>query len=100
MVVVSYVTCSRMRQIQAHEIHHDKGLDVRLSEHPSGGGQGSLISLPLPQASQEDMRLDGYLEYRYAAKASYIYKHPCLLRDSNPRPTALQSAFLTPTPDE
>ncbi|GFU37739.1 hypothetical protein TNCV_1466091 [Trichonephila clavipes] len=33
-----------------------------------------------------------------AAKALYIYKHPCLLQDSNPVPTAPQSASLTTTP--
>ncbi|GFX17171.1 hypothetical protein TNCV_2856941 [Trichonephila clavipes] len=35
----------------------------------------------------------------HAAKALYIYKHPCLLRDSNPDPMALQSASLTIIPD-
>ncbi|GFS55643.1 hypothetical protein TNCV_131591 [Trichonephila clavipes] len=34
-----------------------------------------------------------------ATKALYIYKHPCLLRDSNPGPTAQQSASLTTIPD-
>ncbi|GFV67967.1 transposable element Tcb1 transposase [Trichonephila clavipes] len=32
-------------------------------------------------------------------KALYIYKHPCLLRDSNPGPTAFQLASLTTIPD-
>ncbi|GFX13052.1 hypothetical protein TNCV_2357081 [Trichonephila clavipes] len=36
----------------------------------------------------------------YAAKALYIYKHPCLLRDSNPVPTAPQSLSLTTIPVE
>ncbi|GFX81491.1 uncharacterized protein TNCV_4508981 [Trichonephila clavipes] len=53
----------------------------------SGGGQRSPTSLPLPPTSRADLRLDGYLEYPHAAKALYIYKHPCLLRDSNPDPT-------------
>ncbi|GFW54034.1 hypothetical protein TNCV_3828421 [Trichonephila clavipes] len=35
----------------------------------------------------------------HAAKALYIYKHPCLLRDSNPVPTTSQSASLTTIPD-
>ncbi|GFU65523.1 uncharacterized protein TNCV_634461 [Trichonephila clavipes] len=56
------------------------------------GGQGPP---PLPPTSHEDLRLDGYLEYPHVAKALYIYKHPCLLRDSNPDPTAPQSASLT-----
>ncbi|GFT19578.1 hypothetical protein TNCV_2534571 [Trichonephila clavipes] len=83
-----------------HEIHHGKGLDVRLSlalalnsiqvtEGDSlGKCQGSPTSHPLPLTSREDLRLDGCLEYPHATKAVYIYKHPCLLRDSNPDPTA------------
>ncbi|GFV56045.1 uncharacterized protein TNCV_2266311 [Trichonephila clavipes] len=42
----------------------------------------------LPPTSREDLRLDGYLEYLHTAKALYIYKHPCLLWDLNPGPTA------------
>ncbi|GFT56193.1 hypothetical protein TNCV_129891 [Trichonephila clavipes] len=48
--------------------------------------------------TREDLRL-GYLEYPHGAKAQYIYKHPCLLRDLNPVPTAPQAASLTPRPD-
>ncbi|GFU56013.1 hypothetical protein TNCV_1490141, partial [Trichonephila clavipes] len=33
-----------------------------------------------------------------AAKALYIYKHPYILRDSNPSPTAQQPASLTTIP--
>ncbi|GFX45068.1 hypothetical protein TNCV_3431161 [Trichonephila clavipes] len=36
----------------------------------------------------------------HAAQGLYIYKHPYLLRDSNPVPTAQQSASLTTVPDE
>ncbi|GFV18077.1 uncharacterized protein TNCV_168811 [Trichonephila clavipes] len=64
----------------------------------SGGGQRPPTSLPFPPTTREDLRLDGYLETPPAAKALYIYKHPCLLRDSNPVPTALQSASLTTIP--
>ncbi|GFW60796.1 hypothetical protein TNCV_2672171 [Trichonephila clavipes] len=60
-------------------------------ENP-GGGQGPPTSLPLPPTTREDLQLDGYLEYPHTAKALYIYKHPCLLRDSNPVPTASQSS--------
>ncbi|GFV02460.1 uncharacterized protein TNCV_1023881 [Trichonephila clavipes] len=67
-------------------------------EH-SRGGQGYPTSLPLPPTSREDLRLDGYLEYPHAAKALYIYKHPCLLWDSNRDPTAPQSASLTTMPN-
>ncbi|GFX17316.1 uncharacterized protein TNCV_3553211 [Trichonephila clavipes] len=67
-------------------------------EHP-GGGQGHPTSPPLPSTSREDMRLDGYLKYPHAAKALYIYKHPCLLRDSDRVTTAQQSASLTTKPD-
>ncbi|GFV43497.1 hypothetical protein TNCV_4592211 [Trichonephila clavipes] len=54
-----------------------------------GDSQRLPTSLPLPPTSREDLRLDGYLEYLDAANALYIYKHPCLFRDSNPVPTAL-----------
>ncbi|PRD23065.1 UNVERIFIED_CONTAM: hypothetical protein NCL1_47415 [Trichonephila clavipes] len=70
----------------------------RNGEH-SGGGQRPPTSPPLPLRSREDLRLDGYLEYPYATKALYIYKHSCLLWDSNPVPTAQQSASLTTIPD-
>ncbi|GFT74049.1 uncharacterized protein TNCV_3707831 [Trichonephila clavipes] len=64
-----------------------------------GGGQVPPISLLLPP-TWKDLPLDGYLKYPYAAKALYIYKHPCLLRDSNPAPTAPQSASLTAIPED
>ncbi|GFV26677.1 uncharacterized protein TNCV_4059971 [Trichonephila clavipes] len=63
------------------------------------GGQRPPASLLLPPTSRDDLRLDGYLEYPPAMKALYIYKHPCLLRDSNPVPTVQQSASLTTIPD-
>ncbi|GFT00256.1 uncharacterized protein TNCV_2738231 [Trichonephila clavipes] len=48
----------------------------------------------LPPTSREDLQLDGYLEYPHVTKALYIYKHPCLLRDSDPGSTAQQSVSL------
>ncbi|GFU82529.1 uncharacterized protein TNCV_3629951 [Trichonephila clavipes] len=57
-----------------------------LRENTLEGGQRPPNSLPLPPTSREDLRLDGYLEYSHAAKALFINKHPCLLRDSNPGP--------------
>ncbi|GFV58873.1 uncharacterized protein TNCV_4132351 [Trichonephila clavipes] len=51
-----------------------------LRENTLGRDQGSPNYLPLPPTTREDLRLNGYLEYRHAAKALYIYKHPCLLR--------------------
>ncbi|GFU95132.1 uncharacterized protein TNCV_4139161 [Trichonephila clavipes] len=56
------------------------------------------LELSIPPTTGEDMRLDGYLEYPHAAKALYTYKHLCLLRNSNPVPTAAQSASLTTIP--
>ncbi|GFW94838.1 hypothetical protein TNCV_4248781 [Trichonephila clavipes] len=49
----------------------------------SGGRQRTPTSLPLIPASREELQLNSYLEYSHAVKALYIYKHPCLLRDSN-----------------
>ncbi|GFW51245.1 uncharacterized protein TNCV_3595271 [Trichonephila clavipes] len=45
---------------------------------------------PLPPTSRKDMRLDGNLEYPHATETLYIFKHSCLVRDSNPGPTAPQ----------
>ncbi|GFU33074.1 uncharacterized protein TNCV_4156311 [Trichonephila clavipes] len=56
---------------------------------------GPPNSLPLPPTLREDLRFDGYVEYPHAAKTLHIYRHPCLLRDSNPGPMAQQSASLT-----
>ncbi|GFY32290.1 uncharacterized protein TNCV_3557981 [Trichonephila clavipes] len=73
--------------------------DIKILRENSLEGQGPPTSLILPQTSPEDLRLDGYLEYPPIAKALYIYKHPCLLWDSNPGPKAQQSASLTNIPD-
>ncbi|GFV29587.1 uncharacterized protein TNCV_329531 [Trichonephila clavipes] len=92
-------------QNEAHEIHHGKGLScmpvvIRSFEHHTGDSKIWLVSTPklkgntlrvvkgLPPTSQEDLWLDGYLEYYHAAKELYICKHPCLIRDSNPGSTA------------
>ncbi|GFW30113.1 hypothetical protein TNCV_1054241 [Trichonephila clavipes] len=76
-------------QIEAFEIHCGKGLEIRDSQgdYP-GGGQELPTSLLLPPTSQEDLQVNCYLEYPYAAKTLFIYKHPCLLWDSKPGPTA------------
>ncbi|GFW91440.1 helitron_like_N domain-containing protein [Trichonephila clavipes] len=50
------------------------------TEQP-GGSQMHPTSLPFPPTSQEDIRLNGYLEYPHAAKTLYIHKHPYLLLD-------------------
>ncbi|GFW97801.1 uncharacterized protein TNCV_1425641 [Trichonephila clavipes] len=62
------------------------------------GNQRPPTSLTLPPTTLDDLRLDGFLEYSHAAKAQYIYKHPCLLRDSNLVPTAPQSASVVTIP--
>ncbi|GFU64937.1 uncharacterized protein TNCV_785881 [Trichonephila clavipes] len=67
-------------------------------EHHAGEHPGSGQRPPLLPTTRKDLWLDGYLEYPHAAKALYIYKHPCLLRDSNQAPTAPQSASLTTIP--
>ncbi|GFX44201.1 uncharacterized protein TNCV_4119971 [Trichonephila clavipes] len=60
-----------------------------------GNVQGPTTSYPLPPISREDLLLDGTLEYPHAVKALYIYKHSCLLQNSNPVPTTQQSASQT-----
>ncbi|GFW73609.1 uncharacterized protein TNCV_1540641 [Trichonephila clavipes] len=78
--------------------HHTCDITIWLGSTPIlrkntlGGSQEPPTSLPLPPATREDLWLDGYLEYPHAMKALYIYKHPCLPQDSNPGPTAWQSA--------
>ncbi|GFU88132.1 hypothetical protein TNCV_1337011 [Trichonephila clavipes] len=47
--------------------------------------------LSLPPTSREHLRHDGYLECLPATKELYIYKHLCLLRDSNPDPVFLST---------
>ncbi|GFU13643.1 uncharacterized protein TNCV_938911 [Trichonephila clavipes] len=64
-----------------------------------GSYQRPPTSPSLSPNSREDLWLDGYLEYQYIAKALYIYKHPFLLWDSNPGPTAPQAESLTTIPD-
>ncbi|GFU83404.1 hypothetical protein TNCV_2752401 [Trichonephila clavipes] len=58
---------------------------------------GSLCS-PFHPPYEKELRLDDYLDYLHAAKPLYIYKHPCLIRDSNPDPTALRSVSPTTVP--
>ncbi|GFW91639.1 hypothetical protein TNCV_4500581 [Trichonephila clavipes] len=69
--------------------------------HPNLKGEhtGEVRHLSFPPTSREDSQLDGYLEYLHAAKTLYIYKHPCLLRESNSGSTTQQSASLTILPD-
>ncbi|GFV73410.1 uncharacterized protein TNCV_3389261 [Trichonephila clavipes] len=73
-------------------------IPAQLRGRKSHFGQGPPTSLPFPPSSGEDLRLDGYLEYPHTAQALCIYKHACLLWDSNPVPTAPQSASLTTIP--
>ncbi|GFT63198.1 hypothetical protein TNCV_4746951 [Trichonephila clavipes] len=60
---------------------------------------GPPTYLPLPPTSRDDLQLNEHLKLLHAAQAPYIYKHPCFLQDSNPEPTAQQSASLTTIPD-
>ncbi|GFX87075.1 HTH_Tnp_Tc3_2 domain-containing protein [Trichonephila clavipes] len=85
-----------------HKVPHARNMDFLSPSHKEGEnpgrGQGPPTSLPLPGTPREDLQLFGYLEYPHAAKSIYIYKHPRLLRDSNPVPTAPQSASINTTP--
>ncbi|GFW43900.1 hypothetical protein TNCV_4786111 [Trichonephila clavipes] len=56
--------------------------------------RGHPFCLPLPPIFRKDLGLDEYLECPHATQAIYIYKHPCLLRDSNPGLTAQQAEEL------
>ncbi|GFW76578.1 hypothetical protein TNCV_2681951 [Trichonephila clavipes] len=104
-----------MLRIKAHKINLGKELDVcltlaialstiqmtvRFSSNPPQfrgntpwKGQEPPTSLSFQPTSREDLLLDGYLQYPQAAKAIYIYKHPCLLRDS-PRPKGTALSFV------
>ncbi|GFW55200.1 hypothetical protein TNCV_115861 [Trichonephila clavipes] len=64
------------------------------------GWKADPTSLPLPPTSRNDLRLDGCLEYSHSVKALFIFKHPSLLRVSNPGPTEQQLASLTTIRDE
>ncbi|GFW11232.1 hypothetical protein TNCV_3807521 [Trichonephila clavipes] len=77
-----------------HKIDHSR---QREGENP-GGGQGPPISLPFHQPHGKGLAARRLLRVPHAAKTLYIYKHPCLLRDSNPVPTAPMSASLTTIP--
>ncbi|GFY21755.1 hypothetical protein TNCV_1168991 [Trichonephila clavipes] len=79
-------------QIKVHEIHRGflrLSLVLALSTMQGTVRFGSLPSqfsgsgrpTSLFPTSREDLRFNGYSEYLHAAKALYIYKHPCLLRD-------------------
>ncbi|GFT17473.1 hypothetical protein TNCV_4807251 [Trichonephila clavipes] len=73
---------------------YDAVLTPILIENTLGEGQGLPTFYPFHQPQE---RTCGYLEYAPAAKALYIYKHPCFLWDSNSGPTAPQSASLNTT---
>ncbi|GFV38263.1 uncharacterized protein TNCV_1723441, partial [Trichonephila clavipes] len=100
-------------QIEAHEIHGRKvdctSAPVSLSfEHHAGDSTIWLFSITIlrrtPWRWSETSLLFSSANLTkklaaHAAKALYIYKHSCLLRDSNPEPTAQQSASLTTISD-
>ncbi|GFU89376.1 uncharacterized protein TNCV_1783581 [Trichonephila clavipes] len=79
--------------VVSHSFEHHTGdstmwlISTPILREGTWGGQVPITSLPPRPTTREDLRLDGYLEYRHAAKALCIYKHLCL-RDSNPVPTA------------
>ncbi|GFY35233.1 uncharacterized protein TNCV_5046071 [Trichonephila clavipes] len=83
----------------------------RSFEHHTGDRTVWLISTPILREdtwgwsgaslfsfSQPHERTYGYLEYPLAVKILYIYKRPCLLRESNPGPAVQQSASLIAIP--
>ncbi|GFW68626.1 arylsulfatase B [Trichonephila clavipes] len=53
-----------------------------------GRGQGLPPLFPFHQSHERTCGSTSILSTPHATKALYIYKHPCLLRDSHPGPTA------------
>ncbi|GFX16783.1 hypothetical protein TNCV_2517631 [Trichonephila clavipes] len=104
-----------------YEIHHIKGLDVCLSLAialsttqvtvefglipPKFEGETRRVVrgfpplFPFHKPLDRNLQIDGYSEYPHPTKALYVYEHPCLIRDSNPGPTAQQLASLTTIQD-
>ncbi|GFY17571.1 uncharacterized protein TNCV_3519261 [Trichonephila clavipes] len=67
-------------------------------EHPAGGS-GSYKLSSSSTILTRTLVARWIFRVPHSPKALYIKKHPCLLRDSNPGPTAQQSASLTTIPD-
>ncbi|GFW12318.1 hypothetical protein TNCV_815731 [Trichonephila clavipes] len=67
-------------------------------EHPRGMARTSNLSSPSTNLTR-GLVARWLLRLPPAAKALYIYKHPCLLRYPNLGPTARLSASLTTVPD-
>ncbi|GFY02451.1 transposable element Tc3 transposase [Trichonephila clavipes] len=84
---------SRLDYIRASRGSHMPEIIFKM-ENTLEEGQGLPTSLPHPPTLREDLRLDDCLEYLHATKALYIYKHPHLLRYSNPGLTAQQSVSV------
>ncbi|GFU07159.1 hypothetical protein TNCV_3474241 [Trichonephila clavipes] len=57
-----------------------------LMENTVGVVRGLPPLFPFHPTLRDDLWLDGYLNYPHAAKALYIYKHPCLLPGFEPSP--------------
>ncbi|GFT60837.1 hypothetical protein TNCV_3615741 [Trichonephila clavipes] len=72
--------------IVIRSFEHHTGDRTIAGFHPNFEGEHPGVVRGLPPTSREDLWLEGYLKYLQAVKALYIYKHPCLLRDSNPGP--------------
>ncbi|GFY25352.1 HTH_Tnp_Tc3_2 domain-containing protein [Trichonephila clavipes] len=65
---------------------------------PLGSSEASQLSSPSTNLTGK-FAAQWLFRIAHAAKALYIYEHLCLLRDSSPSPTALQSASLITLPD-
>ncbi|GFY02418.1 hypothetical protein TNCV_3502991 [Trichonephila clavipes] len=93
---ISRYTCvvgRSLSTIQVRERFHSVPLQFR-ERTPwmwSGASHLSSISTHLVRG----LVAHRHLRVPPAGKALFIYKHPCLLRDSNPGPTTQQSASLT-----
>ncbi|GFV22596.1 uncharacterized protein TNCV_2077881 [Trichonephila clavipes] len=83
--------------------HHTGDSTIWLVSNPIlrediwGSSRASHLSTPSTNHTRE-LAARRLFRVTPAGKALYIYKHPCLLRDLNPVPTAPQSASLSTIP--
>ncbi|GFV61311.1 hypothetical protein TNCV_4103691 [Trichonephila clavipes] len=99
-VVAANAICLTVSDRHPRKIHSGKRLEVRLSLSVALSTIRVTVRFGWMGLSPLfSLLLNDNLEYPPAEKSLYIYKHPCLLGDSNPGPTTQQSASLTTIPN-